>query len=56
MIIILSLKSQLKILKKQITRLGKDTKKYITFTVPVEKEVTVIDKNGEENTKNISYI
>ena len=27
-----------------------------TFTVPVEKEVTRIDKNGEEITKNICYI
>ena len=26
------------------------------FTVPIEKEVTRIDKNGEEITKNISYI
>ena len=25
--------------------------KYITFTVPIEKEVTRIDKNGEEITK-----
>ena len=30
--------------------------KYITFTVPVEKQVTRIDKNGEEITKNIYYI
>ena len=28
----------------------------MTFTVPIEKEVTRIDKNGEEITKNISYI
>ena len=28
----------------------------MTFTVPVEKEVTIIDKNGEEITKYISYI
>ena len=28
----------------------------ITFTVPREKEVTRIDKNGEEITKSISYI
>ena len=31
-------------------------KKYMTFTVPIEKEVTRIDKNGEEITKNISHI
>ena len=28
----------------------------MTFTVPIEKEVTRIDKNGEEITKNVSYI
>ena len=26
-----------------------------TFTVPIEQEVTRIDKNGEKITKNISY-
>ena len=35
--------------KKQFSCLGENTKKYITFTVPIEK-------NGEEITKNISYI
>ena len=38
--------------KKQFTCLGKKTEKYITFTVPIEKESTRIDKNGEEITKN----
>ena len=33
-----------------------NTEKHITFTVPIEKEVTRIDKNEEEITKNISYI
>ena len=42
--------------KKQFTCLGENTKKYITFTVPIEKGVTRIDKNGEEITKNISYL
>ena len=42
--------------KKQFTYLGESTEKYITFTVPIEKEVTRIDKNGEKITKNISYI
>ena len=42
--------------KKQFTCLGENTEKYITFTVSIEKEVTRIDKNGEEITKNISYI
>ena len=36
--------------------LGENTEKYITFTVPIDKEVTKIYKNGEEITKNISYI
>ena len=30
--------------------------KYINFTVPIKKEVTRIDNNGEEITKHISYI
>ena len=29
----------------------KHWKKYITFTVPIEKEATRIDQNGEEITK-----
>ena len=33
-----------------------NTEKYITFTVPIEKVVTRIDKNGEEIKKDISYI
>ena len=36
--------------------MGENTEKYITFTVLIEKEVTRIDKNGEEITKNISYM
>ena len=42
--------------EQKFTCLGENTEKYITFTVPIEKEVTRIDKNGEEITKNISYI
>ena len=53
MIIILSENRKQKNLKKQFTCLGE---KYITFTDPIEKEVTRIDKNGEEITKNKSYI
>ena len=34
--------------KKQFTCLGENTKNYINFTTPIEKEVTKIDKNGEE--------
>ena len=42
--------------KKQFICLGENTEKCITFTFPIEKEVTRIDKNGQEITKNISYI
>ena len=42
--------------KKQFTCLGENTEKYIAFTVPIEKEVTRINENGEKITKNISYI
>ena len=38
-------------IKKQFTYLGENTKKYITVIVPIEKEFTRIDKNGEEITK-----
>ena len=37
--------------EKQFTCLGENTEKKITFTVPLEKEITRIDKNGEEITK-----
>ena len=40
----------------QFTYLGENTEKYITFIFPVEKKVMIIDKNGEEITKNTSYI
>ena len=42
--------------KKQFTCLGEDTKNYVTFTVPMEKYVTRIDKKGEEIRQNISHI
>ena len=42
--------------KRQFTCLGENTEKYINFTVPIEKEVTRIDKNREGVTTNISYI
>ena len=42
--------------KKQCTCLGENTEKYRTCIVLIEKEVTRIDKNGEEITRNISYI
>ena len=42
--------------KKQFTCLWENTENYIIFAVPREKEVTRIDKNEEEDTKNISHI
>ena len=37
--------------KKQFTCFGENTEKYITFTIPIEKEVTRLDKI----IKNMSY-
>ena len=39
-------------LKKLFTCSGENTEKYITFSAPIEKEVTRIEKNGKKNTKN----
>ena len=41
---------------KQFTCLGENTEKYITFTIPIEKEVMRIDINWVEITKNMSFI
>ena len=45
-----------RIKKNQLTSSAENAEKYITFTVPIEKETTSTDKNGEKITKNISYI
>ena len=37
--------------EKQFTCLEEKTEKDITYTVPIEKKVTIIDKNGEKITK-----
>ena len=42
-------------MKKNITCVGENTEKYITFLVPVEKEGTRIDRNEKEIRKSISY-
>ena len=34
---------------------GENTGKYITFSVPIKKETTKIDKNGSDENVNISY-
>ena len=38
--------------KRQFTCLGENIEKYITFTNPIEKEVTRTDKNREKLTKH----
>ena len=35
--------------------LAKNTEKYKTFFVPIEKEITKIDRNGNESIITISY-
>ena len=42
--------------KRKFTCLAELNEKHITFTVPIEKEVTRTDKNGEEIERNTSYI
>ena len=42
--------------KKQFTCSEENTEKYITFTIAIEKEVTRIDRNGEETANKISDI
>ena len=56
LIIILSEKSRQKNLKKQITCVGRNIERFITFAIPIESEATRINKNVAEFTKNISYI
>ena len=46
MVIIVSEKQFAKEFEEQFNCLGKNTEKYITISVPVEKEVTRISKNG----------
>ena len=42
--------------KKQFTCLGENTEKFVIFKVPIEKEITRINKNGEDIIENISYV
>ena len=37
--------------ENKITCFRKNTEKYITFSVPIKKEVLIIDKNGEKITR-----
>ena len=41
--------------EKQFTCLGENAEKYITFTVPIEKQVTKIDKKNRRNHDNIYF-
>ena len=41
--------------KGKFNYLGENSEKYIAFSVPIEKEVTRIDKYGEKVTRIISY-
>ena len=42
--------------EKQLTCSGENTEKYISLQFQQKKEIIRIDRNGEEITKNISYI
>ena len=57
MIIILSKKKKylVKRFEGKLEYLGKNTEKYKKFSVPLEKEITKIDKDGNENIVIISY-
>ena len=39
----------------QFESLGKNTEKYKTFSVPIEKEVIKLDKDGNESVVTLSY-
>ena len=39
----------------QFERLGENTEKYKTFSILIEKEVSTIDKDGNESVVTISY-
>ena len=41
--------------EEQFECLGENTEKYKTFSVPIEKEVSNIDKDGNESVVTISY-
>ena len=49
------IKELVKEFEKQLACLGEITENNTTFAVPIKEEVTRIDKNEEEITKNISY-
>ena len=55
MIIISLLKNLQTSLRDNMNVLGENTEKYKIFSVPIEKEITKIDKEGNESVATISY-
>ena len=55
MIIISSLKNLQTSLRDNMNVLVENTEKYKIFSVPIEKEMTKIDKEGNESVATISY-
>ena len=49
------IKELVKEFEEKFKCLGKNNKKFTTFSVSIEKAVTRIDKNGEEIRKPISF-
>ena len=41
--------------EREFECLGENTEKYITFSVPIKKEITKIDKDGNDKIMKISY-
>ena len=41
--------------ERQFNFLGKNTEKYITFSVPIETQVMTVEKNGVKFTETLSY-
>ena len=41
--------------EREFECLGKTTEKYITFSVPIQNEITKKDKDGNDKTTKISY-
>ena len=41
--------------ERQFECLGENTEKYKTFSIPTEKEVMIIDKDGSESAVTTSY-
>ena len=42
-------------LRDNLDVLGKNKEKCKTFSIPIKKEITKINKDGNENVANISY-